>query len=56
MHQHRRLLYLHTEPHDASSEPDLCEYQQVLGPSIESLDYACRVRLPDIACSEGAIC
>lgn len=56
MHQYRRLLHLHTEPHDASGEPDLRKHQQVLGPSIKSLDYACRVCSPYIVCSVGGIC
>lgn len=56
MHQYRRLLHIHTKPHDASREPDFREHQQVLGPFIESLDYACRVRFIDTARSVSDIC
>lgn len=56
MHQYCRLLHLHSEPHDTPGEPDLRKHQQVLGSSIESLDYACRVSLLNIVCSAGDIC
>jgi hypothetical protein len=45
MHQYRCVLHLHPKPHDATGQSNLCEHQQVLGQTVESLDHARRVCL-----------